>query len=208
MIKLQRKKQSVYESQQKELSRVEQELDNLGRMLYRGQVDEIFYNKEKVDLESQKKKLRSNIDGTETFADDWREVSSRAFNFLTNASKCLKNASQEDKKTILSAIAQKVTARDKKITITPYEWISTVRTLKENLDEVDTRVRTDNSLLIQDENTISQKFSLVLRLVYDIGTSLMKDPVSRYVIPRIQPESGTEREYSVYLPYKVLHKSN
>lgn len=156
-------KQAIYESQQKELSRVEQELDNLGRMMYRGQIDEVFYNKEKTDLETKKQKLRSNIVGTETFADDWREVADRAFNFLTNASKVLKIASQEDKKIILSAIAQNVTARDKKLTIVPFEWISLVRTLKEKLPESDVQVRTEKSLSTQVEKPISEKFPLMLR---------------------------------------------
>ena len=43
-------KQSIYESQQKDLSRIESELDNLGRMLYKQQIDESFYNKEKTDI--------------------------------------------------------------------------------------------------------------------------------------------------------------
>lgn len=155
-------KQNIYESQQKDLSKIELELDNLGRMLYRQQIDEVFYNKEKTDLESKKLKLRGNIDNTETFADDWREVSERAFNFLTTASEVLKNASQEDKKTILSAIAQSVTARDKKLTIIPHEWITLVRTLNENLKESEVQVRTSESLTEQAEIAISENFPLML----------------------------------------------
>ena len=154
-------KQALYESQQADLQKTESELDNLNRMLYRGQISEDFYSSEKTVLEDRKLKLRNNVDTTEAFADDWREVSKRAFDFLINARKVLKNASQEDKKIIVSAIAKNITIHDKEVTIVPHEWISLVQTLNEKLPKSETRVRTRKSLVSQADTLISQDFSLM-----------------------------------------------
>ncbi len=118
----------IYQQQNKTLTQVQTELDNLTKMRYRELIDDAEYLRNKKDLSVKIKKLQENVRDTEKRAEDWIDLADRAFDFATYARIHFANAKTQLKKEIIRTLGITFTLKDKILTIEPTEWLVPIQT--------------------------------------------------------------------------------
>lgn len=113
----------IYETQHKDLIKTQDELDNLTRMRYRGQVEDDFYTKESNHLKGKITRLQENLRHTESRAEQWIELTEKTFKFSLYARKWFDEGDLHIKKEIFSALGQNFNIKDKKLYINQNEWL-------------------------------------------------------------------------------------
>jgi hypothetical protein len=103
------------------------ELDELTRMRYRGQVNDEFFNNEKVTLQNKVMRLKAQLRDTEQRAESWLELSERTFNFALYARKAFVMGTLEAKREILTALGENPLLNDGKLSIYGYEWLQPIK---------------------------------------------------------------------------------
>ena len=136
----------IYESQQKALADTQRELDNLTKMRYRELIDDETFVKERDGLKEKIAKLKEKIQGTESRAEKWLELSEKTFNFACYARKEFILGDLNKKREIFSALGQNFTVKDGKIHITHNEWFVPIEKAYPILLEEYKRVELDKNL--------------------------------------------------------------
>lgn len=118
----------IYQQQNRTLTQVQAELDNLTKMRYRELIDDTEYLRNKKDLSTKIKKLQENVRDTEKRAEDWVDITDRAFDFATYARIHFANAKIQLKKEIIRTLGISFKLQDKILTIEPTEWLVPIQT--------------------------------------------------------------------------------
>lgn len=106
----------VYKNLQKTYNTKQSELDSLTRMRYRDLIDDEEYLKQKKDIVSEINNFKLKMDGTESRAEEWLELTEKAFIFSYYACYWFKNGSKQEKREIAQAIGLNFVLKDKKLT--------------------------------------------------------------------------------------------
>jgi site-specific DNA recombinase len=134
----------VYESQQKLRKSIQSQLDSLTDKLTRGIVDEDDYVRQKNILKAQLNEIDSGLRGTEKRAEDWLELTERAFDFATYAR--IQFAETKDpmvKRDILKTLGVNLLLKDNKLSLTPNEWLIPIERDYPALEKAYLKVRTN-----------------------------------------------------------------
>ena len=113
----------IYIMQQSKRKQGQAQLDNLVDMRTRDLLDDEEYATQRNRLKAKLLRIDENLRGTETRANDWLELTEKAFNFATYARVHFNKGDTATKRGILMTLGQNLTLKDQKITLTPNEWL-------------------------------------------------------------------------------------
>jgi len=125
----------IYGQQSKTLIQVQAELDNLTQMRYRELIDDSEYLRNKKNLSDKIKKLKENVRDTEKRAEDWVELTDRAFDFATYARIHFANGDIQKQKEIIRTLGITFTLKDKILSIKPNEWLVPIQQGYQKLEQ-------------------------------------------------------------------------
>jgi len=126
----------VFDSQQKALSETQQQLDRLTQMRYRDLINDEEYLKEKENLTQSVGHLKEKVRSTQERAEQWLDVTERAFNFASKARRAFQNGDTQVKREIFMGLGQNPTLKDGILSITASEWL---RTLNDGYEPIQKR---------------------------------------------------------------------
>ena len=125
----------IYESQQKALISTQNELDNLTKMRYRDLINDETFIKERDELQGKLLRLRESVREIEKRADEWIELTEKAFNFATYARIHFKNGSLATKREILKTAGTKFILRDKILYLSHKKWLQIIEDNYKKLED-------------------------------------------------------------------------
>ena len=116
-------RQAIFETQQRTLASCQRQLDNLTKMRYRELIDEPEFIKEKTNLQNELLVLKAKRNDTEMRAQNWLELTERAFNFACYSKEVFEKGDIEAKKEIFVALGSNYRLLDGKLHIEPSPWL-------------------------------------------------------------------------------------
>lgn len=149
---------TIYESQQARRKEVQSQLDKLTDHLTRGIVDEDDYVRQRDNLKAQLANLDNNLRNTEKRAENWLELTEKAFDFATYARIRFNETSDPKvKRDILQTLGANFLIKDNKLTLTPKAWLTPIEKDYPTLEKAYLKVRTNEKASPTDiEEAISQ----------------------------------------------------
>ncbi len=102
----------VYATQVKTIATIENEIRELGRLRYRQQIDDEFYESEKQELENRLVTLRGQFQDQEEYNKQHRRLLDKYFNFARYAKEDFVSDDDLKKKEVLSIIGQNLLLKD------------------------------------------------------------------------------------------------
>lgn len=145
-------RQQVYVSQQKRRNDIQSQVDTLIEMRTKGSIDDAEYGRSRTKLKLELAKIDEHLRGTEVRADDWMELTEKAFDFATYARIHFKDGTARQKRDILMTLGQNLTLLDGKLTITPNEWLSPIAEGYPELEKSYLNARTKQKATSPDED--------------------------------------------------------
>ena len=134
--------QSIAKQQNRAIDELEEQLRELGRMRYRGLVDDDFYLSESKELESNLKKLQKARNKAESKAVNWRAVANDTFNLARYAKEDYDNGDFDQKRAVIFKLGQNLTLFDGKVQFDSVKYLIPISeayaVLKPQLDLVRT----------------------------------------------------------------------
>ena len=118
-----RDRQTTYKSQQKARSDAQKRLDGLVDMRLRGQLDDEEYEHQRSRYKQELSRLDSLLRSTEDRAEQWLELTERAFNFATYARYHFEHGDLRTKRDILMTLGDNLLLKDNRITLQPSKWL-------------------------------------------------------------------------------------
>ena len=118
-----RDRSQIYNMQQTKRKQVQKQLDNLVDMRTRNLLDDDEYMSQRNRLKVELVRADENLQSTNARADNWLELTEKAFNFATYARIHFKEGDPETKRGILVTLGQNLTLKDRKLSLTPSKWL-------------------------------------------------------------------------------------
>lgn len=149
---------TIYESQQARRKEIQTQLDKLTDHLTRGIVDEDDYVRQRDNLKTQLANLDDNLRSTEKRAEDWLELTEKAFDSATYARiRFNETDDPKVKRDILQTLGVDFLIKDNKLTLTPKAWLTPIEEDYPTLEKAYLRVRTNEKASPKEiEEAISQ----------------------------------------------------
>lgn len=136
------KQDAVYLTQIKAIESTENEIRELGRMRYRGQCDDGFYEAEKYNLEQKLLGLRKQFNEQQDNNKNWRLRADRFFNFARYAEEDFASDNNQLKRNVLAELGENLKLTDGKIECATIKYLVPVIEAKQNLMAEYVRVMT------------------------------------------------------------------
>lgn len=133
----------IYEMQQHTRNQLQKRLDNLVDMRTRDLLDDEEYLEQKNRLRYELVRTDDSLRNTEQRADDWLELTEKAFDFATYARTRFAEGSLDDKRDVLRTLGKNLTLKDGHLEITPNEWLIPIAESYPELEVSYRRVRTN-----------------------------------------------------------------
>ena len=109
---------------------LQKQLDNLTKMRLKELIDDEEFIKEKNSLKKEIKQARQKLNQNQDNSENWIDKIEKAFNFAVNAKKVFTNTKDINiKREVLNTIGQTYTLHNKKLKITPQEWLIPISNL-------------------------------------------------------------------------------
>ena len=159
----------VYETQHKSLTETQKELDTLTKMRYRELIDDETFIKERDGLKAKIAKLTTNLRETESRAEKWLELTEKTFTFACYARKEFILGDLNKKREIFSALGQNFSVKDKKVHITPNEWLVPIEKAYPALEAEYKRIELDKNLTVAMRNELFAQLILVWGAYWDLN---------------------------------------
>lgn len=144
----------IYESQQSSYSKLQGELDNLAKMLYKELISEDDFTRMRDDLRTKLAELKLSMQSTEDRATKWLDETKEVFDFVTFSRARLHNpeTTSEDKRKILTSLGWNFTMLNQKLNISKYEHILTIENEYPPLESRLTRLELNKTLTTTGRN--------------------------------------------------------
>lgn len=97
--------------------------DNLRRMRYQGQIDDEWYDKESIELETQITDIRRQLDSVHNAAKEWRGIANSVFLFARQAKELFDKGTLEDKQYVLRTLGVNLKLSGRTIQFTPNKYL-------------------------------------------------------------------------------------
>lgn len=138
-------RRQIYKNQQRRRKQVQAQLDKLVDMRTRDLLDDNEYLKQKNRLKLEMAQADDSLRTTERRADEWIELTEKAFDFATYARIHFRDTKDlKVKRDILMTLGENLTLKDQKLYLTPHKWLVPIG---ENYPAIETeylrRVRTN-----------------------------------------------------------------
>lgn len=105
---------------------LQRQLDNLTRLRYRDLISDEEFIKERKELQGEIQKARARLKETQHRADNWLEVTEKAFDFASKAQEAFKKGDLETKKDILKALGENFVLDKGKLEFDSSEWLEAI----------------------------------------------------------------------------------
>lgn len=135
---------NIYQSYQSKRKQVQAQIDDLTDKLTRGIVYEDDYVRQRDTLKAQLADIDGDLRNTEKRAEDWLELTERAFDFAAYAR--IRFSETEDpkvKREILQTLGVNLLLTDNKLTLTPKSWLVPLEREYPALEKAYLKARTD-----------------------------------------------------------------
>ncbi len=144
----------IYETQQSSYTKLQSELDNLTKMLYKEYISEEDFIRMRDDLRTKLAVLKLSMQSTEDRAVKWLDASKEVFDFVTFSRARLHNPETipEDKRKILKGLGWNFTILNQKLNISKYEHILTIENEYPPLESRLTRLELNKTLTTTGRN--------------------------------------------------------
>ena len=126
---------AIYEGLHKRAKELQAQLDNLVRMLYTGRITEASYDTEKKLVGDELELVQQRLRRTEGRADDWLELSEKAFYFATYARKAFITGDTVIRREIMMCMGYSPYLLDGSLHIDATEWLQPILTVYPKLEE-------------------------------------------------------------------------
>ena len=145
---------TIYESQQADYNKTQNELDNLAKMLYKDLINEEQFTRMRDELRSKLAKLKLSLEGTEERAEKWLDSTKDFFDFIafSRAKFNDPNTLPEEKRRILTDLGWNFTIKDQILNINKYEHFTMVENVYPALEERLARLELDKTLNTTERN--------------------------------------------------------
>lgn len=154
-----RERSKIYGMLQKNRNDVQHQLDKLIDMRTRDLLDDEEYISKRNALKKDVYKIDEQLRDTEKRADDWLELTEKAFNFATYARIHFRNGNLQKKREILMTLGQNLVLMDNQLLITPNEWLVPIGKEYPRLFSLYEKVRTNKKASsTEKEEAFSQIF--------------------------------------------------
>lgn len=157
----------IYDTQQKRRAEIQKQLDNLIDMRTRNLIDDDEYTEQRNRLKLERDKADNNLRTTETRADDWMELTEKAFNFATYAREHFRNGDLETKRDILMTLGENLVLKDNKLLVQPNEWLIPLEKDYPELEKRYLRVRTNKKTTSPDREAALENIFESWRATWD-----------------------------------------
>ena len=134
---------SIYNMQQKNRKQLQSRLDKIVDMYTGDMLDEEEYRLQRDRIKRDIEKTDQQLRGTEQRAENWLELTEKAFDFVTYAQVRFENGSVEQKRDILMTLGENLQLKDKKLLIEPSEWLIPIGKEYPKIYSVFNKVRTN-----------------------------------------------------------------
>lgn len=135
---------SIYEIQQARRKQLQTQLDNLTDRLTRGIVEEDDYMRQRDLIKAQLRETDGDLRSTEKRAEDWLELTEKAFDFATYARiRFNETKDPKVKRDILQTLGANFLLTDNNLTLTPKKWLVPIERDYPELEKAYLRVRTN-----------------------------------------------------------------
>jgi site-specific DNA recombinase len=133
----------IYAMQQKRRRQVQVQLDSLIDLRTRDLLDDEEYSRKKAQLKGELMRIDESITGTVKRADNWLELTEKAFNFATYARVHFHNGDLKTKRDILSTLGANFLLTDGILTLEQSKWLVPIAENYPKIEiEYTSRVRT------------------------------------------------------------------
>jgi site-specific DNA recombinase len=143
---------SIYKSQQARRENIQKQLDKLVDMRTRDLLSDDEYLEQKSRLNSEKLAVDESMRNTEQRADDWLELTEKAFDFATYARIHFNEGSIEKRREILRTLGSRLTLKDNKLTIEPNGWLVPIKERYPELKKRYLKVATNKKASVSDRD--------------------------------------------------------
>lgn len=116
-------REKIYDMRHQAVVETQKQVDNLVGMRYRELITDEEYTRERNRLQQELVHLKTQLRETEHRADQWLELTEKAFDFATYARDAFVDGDLETKKAILVALGQNPTIKDGKLRICATSWL-------------------------------------------------------------------------------------
>jgi site-specific DNA recombinase len=155
-------RRQIYSAQQGKRNAIQDQLDRLIDMRTKGDVDEDEYARSRNRLKMEIVRADEALRTTEDRAEEWLDLTEKAFNFATYARVHFKEGTARQKRSILMTLGENLTLRGGKLSITPSEWLKPIGESYPELEKRYLYVRTKQKATSPDEDmallTISENW--------------------------------------------------
>jgi site-specific DNA recombinase len=153
-------RQSIYGMQQKQHNEIQTKLDKLVDMRTSGLIDDNEYKHQKERLKQEIAEVKESLNDTDKRAEDWLELTEKAFEFATYARIKFQNGDIKTKRDILTTLGQNLILKDNKLQITPNEWLIPISEAYPKLEKEYLKGRTK-------KNTSSKELNEASELIFE-----------------------------------------
>ena len=106
---------------------IQKKIDGLIDMRLKKQIDDDEYGIKRNSLLDEKAEIKQELEESNSRADNWLELTEKAFDFVANARTRFINGDIQTKKTILMTLGKNITALDGKLNIEESIWLTPIR---------------------------------------------------------------------------------
>ena len=106
---------------------IQKKIDKLLDLRLNEQIGDDEYNQKKNSLLDEKAKIKHDLEESNRRADNWLELTEKAFDFVANARQRFIDGDVQTKKTILLTLGKSITALDGKLNIEESTWLTPIR---------------------------------------------------------------------------------
>jgi site-specific DNA recombinase len=171
-------KEKAQAMRNKTFAKTQKELEELTKMRYKQLIDDDIFIKEKNSLQAQLTLLKGRLENGVTQDEKLLELTTKTFEFATYARVAFLRADKmgakglELKKEILLGLGEIPVIRDKKLTITPYDWLIPIKNEYPALEQEYKRLELDEKIGI----TAKTEGLNALRLSWLLGLGSNQQP--------------------------------
>lgn len=159
----------IYEMQKQKRQSIQSQIDSLIDMRTRDLIDDNEYASKRQQFKQELSKMDDNLRSTEKRADDWIEITEKAFDFAAHARERFKNGTKKQKRQILMSLGSNFTLKDGKISLTPHEWLIPIAKEYPAIEKSYLRARTNQKATSSDENAALESISESWRARRDLN---------------------------------------
>jgi site-specific DNA recombinase len=166
-----KERELIYKTQLGDIEASQRELDNLITMRMRDLINDEQYASRKNELTEKIVVLKQKINETENRAVNWLQYTEQVFDFAQVAKSKFEdtNTTLDEKKSIFTALGWNYIVKDKKLFISPNDWLEPIEKKRKAVESEINRLELEKTFDIKEQNTRLGVLCPILRSRRDLN---------------------------------------